>query len=259
MVQGLSNMARIKLRHRLDRMLGKVDLSMRPLYAFKGQPPAPTNDLERLFWGNNSKPLEKWLHYLPIYDHHLARYRGTGVRLLQIGTQDGAALKLWRQYLGPTAHLVGMDPVAEGQTLDSDDGTIRLGSPAEPGAMARVIEEMGGVDVVIDDGTHLQSEILAALSEGFPRLDGKGIYMVEDTHTSYWDNWEGGYGKPTTFMETVKVLMDDMHHWYHTFGEQVSATAGHLVGMHIYDSVVVLDKGSMPRPSRTTIPPRPAT
>ena len=41
-----------------------------------------------------------------------------------------------------------------------------------------------------------------------------GLYMIEDMHTSYWPDWEGGYRREGTAIEYVKRMIDDMHAWY---------------------------------------------
>ena len=46
-------------------------------------------------------------------------------------------------------------------------------------------------------------------------------------------------------------MIEDMHHWYHGHGEKVGVTDGALAGLHVYDSIVVLEKAAVPRPQHT--------
>ena len=39
----------------------------------------------------------------------------------------------------------------------------------------------------------------------WPALYDKGIYVVEDTHTSYWPGFEGGYKNPNSFVNLQKI------------------------------------------------------
>ena len=42
--------------------------------------PATINDeLSRLFFSHKGRPVETWVHYLPIYDRHFSVFRGTPV------------------------------------------------------------------------------------------------------------------------------------------------------------------------------------
>ena len=47
-----------------------------------------------------------------------------------------------------------------------------------------------------------------------------------------------------TAIELAKRLIDDMHHWYHSKGG-----SSEIAGLHIYDSVIVIEKGRT-RPPR---------
>lgn len=247
----LSEMQKIKLRHRVDRLFGRVKPGNRD-FEFRGTDPEPRTDLERLFWLNEGRAIDKWLHYLPIYERHLSQFRGKPVRMLEIGVQNGGSMNMWRKWLGPEAQLWGIDIDPACAKLNGLAGQVRIGSQADPAFLASVLDEMGGVDIVFDDGSHDQAHIHETFKVAFPRLVDGGTYLVEDLHCAYWGPWTGGYGRPESFLETVKTLVDDMHHWYHDFGQQVAPARNHLAGIHVYDSVVVLDKAAVKEPSRTT-------
>ncbi len=42
---------------------------------------------------------------------------------------------------------------------------------------------------------------------------GKGIYVIEDLHTSYWPKFGGRPGGKDTCMEFLKTLIDKLHGW----------------------------------------------
>ncbi len=48
-------------------------------------------------------------------------------------------------------------------------------------------------------------------------------------------------------------MVDDLHHWYHDGTARHPATAGAVTGIHIHDSVVVLEKGADHRPVRSLV------
>lgn len=41
-----------------------------------------------------------------------------------------------------------------------------------------------------------------------------GIYMCEDLHTSYWEDFEGGYLKSDSMVEKFKALVDTINAWH---------------------------------------------
>jgi len=104
---------------------------------------------------------------------------------------------------------------------------------------------MGGVDVVVDDASHLSAHQIAAFETLWPLLADGGVYICEDTHANYWPALDGGYLKPGSFIEFSKHLIDRLHAWYiederveivdETFARQCS-------GIHVYDSMVVFEK-----------------
>jgi len=84
----------------------------------------------------------------------------------------------------------------------------RIGSQADPEFLASVVAEM---DIVIDDGSHVASHQLASFKALFPALSFGGVYICEDLHTAYWQDWDGGYKRHGTFVETIKDMIDNLH------------------------------------------------
>lgn len=221
-------------------------------YLYEG--PAPEDlearsDLERLFWDKDGPVVHKWHHYLPLYERYFGPFRGRPVRMLEIGVSLGGSLDMWRAYLGPDAVLYGVDIDPSCARFDGISGQVRIGSQDDAGFLADVVAEMGGIDLVLDDGSHDSRHIRASLEVLYPKLSDGGIYMIEDLHAAYWSDFSGGYQVPGSFMSDVKQMIDDLHHWYHRQGEKQAATAGHLAGIHVHDSIVVLEKARV-------LPPR---
>lgn len=203
---------------------------------------ATRSEIEQMFWDADGPIVHKWLHYLPIYDRYFGPYRGKPVRMLEIGVSKGGSLEMWRKWFGPDLILFGIDIDPDCAQFDGDFGQVRIGSQDDPDFLRAVVAEMGGVDIVLDDGSHRSPHMRATLDVLFPMLSDGGIYMVEDLHADYWRRFEGGYGRSDTFMAQVKQLIDDMHHWYHGHGQKVTAAQDHLAALHVHDSIVVLEK-----------------
>ncbi len=221
-------------------------------YRFQGEPPAleeQQNDLERFFWAHNGPVVHKWLHYFEIYDRYFARFRNTPVRFLEIGVAKGGSLEMWRSYFGEDAVIFGIDIDPACAAFDGQSGAVRIGSQADGAFLAKVVDEMGGVDVVLDDGSHDSLHIRASLDVLFPRLSDGGVYMVEDLQAAYWPGFTGGYRRRASFMSVIKTLIDDIHHWYHPKGQRIDATADALDSIHVHDSITVLEKRMQKRPA----------
>ena len=92
------------------------------------KPEVTPGTLEDYFWNNEGPIVQKWLHYLPVYEKYLRRYVGKPVRFLEIGVFRGGSLQLWRKYLGDDAILYGIDIEPSCKALDGQSGQVRIGS-----------------------------------------------------------------------------------------------------------------------------------
>ena len=206
-------------------------LSSNPLYAF--------------FMANRAGyPLDKWIHYFPIYERHLAPYRGLPVRVLEIGVYRGGGLELLRHYLGPEAGLVGIDIDEAARIAIGARHVVEIGDQADPEFLRLVAEKHGPFDIVIDDGGHTMRQQVSSVETLFPLLNDGGTYLVEDCHTSYWQAYSDQGPDGQTFIEWVKGRIDDLNAYHHSQSEELRFPwQTHLGGLNIYDSVVVLTKG----------------
>jgi SAM-dependent methyltransferase len=214
------------------------------------------SEMAKLFYGHQGRLVWKWDHYLAIYERHLRRFRENRVqpvRLLEIGVFHGGSLQLWRKYFGPTATIFGVDIDPRCCAVDSPDLCVRIGSQADPEFLKLVVGEMGGVDVVLDDGSHVASHQRRSFETLFPLLDPNGVYIVEDLHASYWRGFEGGFRRRGTFIEETKALVDDIHGWYHTAKSRFPDAHKTVDSIHIYDSVVVIEKKPRGKPFHTVV------
>lgn len=202
-----------------------------------------------IYAGTRGVKVHKWHHYIPIYDRYLNRYRGTPVRFLEIGVNNGGSMQMWRRFFGDDAVIFGIDIDPKCAQFDGQSGQVRIGSQADPDFLAAVVDEMGGVDVVLDDGSHRMEHVEASLRALFPRLKMGGTYMIEDMHTAYLPRFGGGLEAPSNFFNTVRRIIDDMHIWYSgQKAPQVPEINREVSGIHVHDSIVVIDKGPVQAP-----------
>lgn len=160
---------------------------------------------------------------------------------------------MWRDFLGPEAVIFGIDIDPACAAANGEAAQVRIGSQDDPGFLQDVIAEMGGVDLVIDDGSHVMAHIEASFRTLFPQLSDGGVYLIEDLHTAYWPDYGGGFRSSGSFIEKAKALIDDMHHWYHGLGQAEAVTANAVGGLHFYDSIIVIDKIKVGPPKRAIV------
>jgi len=219
-------------------------------------------ELERLFWSHDGRLVHKWVHYLPIHDRYLGQFKagfpdGKGgrrpLRMLEIGVSRGGSLQLWRKFLGPQAIIFGVDIDPICKALDHPDLPVRIGSQADPEFLKAVVAEMGGVDVVIDDGSHFPEHQRASFDALYGMLPEGGLYVVEDTQTSYWEPWDGGFRRRGSWIELAKTLVDDMHAWYHVSRVDRPMAKSQVGAVTFLDGIVIIEKWRRQEPQQVQI------
>ena len=208
--------------------------------------------LLELFSQNKGPIVHKWHHYIPLYDRYFSPYKNrTPIRFLEIGVAQGGSLELWRKFFGPDAIIYGIDIDPSCQKFNGLAAQVRIGSQIDKEFLSSVVNEMGGVDIILDDGSHHMQLTPKSLEYLFPLLNDGGIYMIEDLHTSYWKGFGGGYRTKANFFSVLSKLIDDIHHWYHPYETNFKTISQICTGIHIHDSVVVLEKNKTFRPTHS--------
>ena len=122
------------------------------------------------------------------------------------------------------------------------------GDQSDPASLGAIADQVGEIDVVIDDGSHISDQTIAAFQVLFPVLKPGGIYVVEDIQTSYWPGWNGNrsdFTDPGSWIGFVKRLIDDLHHQDRVDDdarEKLDVNQS-VVGLHIYHNIVFIEKG----------------
>jgi hypothetical protein len=207
-----------------------------------------------LFRQHTGRLIDKWDHYLPIYERHFGRFRGEPIRLLEIGVQHGGSLQLWKEYFGASASIVGVDIDPRCQCLVEEGIDIEIGDQADPEFLHRLTSTYPDFEIVIDDGSHVSSDQLASFKALWPHVRSGGIYLVEDCACAYSPKFGGGLRSPASFIEFAKGTVDEIHAF--SLGEQGLSLAtrmtSELAALTFYDSVAVFEKGRRMPPRRIT-------
>ncbi len=187
--------------------------------------------------------IHKWKHYFPIYERHLGPFVDRSVALLEIGCGDGGSLQMWKRYFGPHAQIVGLDIEPRCKEFEDDQIAVRIGSQDDPAVLDGLVAEFGPFDVVIDDGSHIQAHVAASFGRLYAGLSKNGVYLIEDLHTAYWPDFGGGEGRPDTFIEIAKKLVDELNADHRREPGAATEFTRTTHSICFYDSVVVFERG----------------
>ena len=159
-------------------------------------------------------------------------------------------LEMWRDYFGPRARIIGVDINPRCAHLADEHTEIVIGDQEDRKFLRDLGKRLGKIDVVIEDGGHKMDQQINTFEELWPYMRDGGVFLVEDLHTSYWPKWGGAYRKPGTFIEYAKNLIDQQHAWHSRGTENfdVDKYTRTIRGMHVYDSIIVFDKGRVGKP-----------
>ena len=192
----------------------------------------------------NKRPVtHKWSHYFPIYEKHFKEWQNKSLVFWEIGVAKGGSVQMWQRYFGPNARIIGIDIDPRCAEFSEPGIDIRIGHQADVEFLQSVIDEFGAPDVVLDDGSHVMSDVLTTFEFLYPYLPKNGVYMVEDMHTSYWPPYGGGLREPNSFINISKNCIDKLNAYHSEGAVEPDYITDNTSCISFYDSIVVYEKG----------------
>jgi hypothetical protein len=168
-----------------------------PAYFYK-------NDLSKLarLYGT-----DKFEHgYTEIYSIYFEKVKNKKLRILEIGIGGGEntkyggnSLKMWAKYF-PKSDIVGID-LYDKSLLDYRRIKTFQGSQSDE----KFLSQFDNLDIIIDDGGHINSEVISSFEILFPKLNNFGFYIIEDIENSYWME-SGGNEEDINDSKTINEL-----------------------------------------------------
>ena len=140
--------------------------------------------------------------YTRHYEEHFKALRKQKLNILEIGVgghknpeAGGASLRMWKYYF-PHSTIYGID-LYDKRRVEESRIRVFQGSQADGEFLRRVVNDIGPLHIVIDDGSHIESDIIASFKTLFPLIAPGGIYVVEDV----------------TMLDFFKQLPETMHYY----------------------------------------------
>ena len=167
------------------------------------------NSIQNLFLKSKdfSIKLEK---YFDVYEEYFSTFKGKNITFVEIGVFNGGSLKIWKDYFGPKSRIIGIDINPECKKFANDGIEIHIGNQSDPLFWENFFKEVGNVDIILDDGGHTNLDQIITTVKCVDKINDGGILMVEDTHTSYIDEYNSK--NSFSFINFAKKLIDDVNH-----------------------------------------------
>jgi O-antigen biosynthesis protein len=140
--------------------------------------------LTQIFDKYNSDKNSSWHNYCRQYDSVVAEYRDKPIRLLEIGVFKGESLKVWREVFKNAIAIVGIDINNYCKQYENINNGIyvEIGNATNKEVVINLVKKYGPFDIIIDDGSHFNKDVIDSFEALFPTLNNNGLYIVEDTH-----------------------------------------------------------------------------
>jgi len=166
--------------------------------------------IEEIHKQNIGKVSDKWSSYLPVYDQLFEKYRIEKLSLLEIGVQNGGSLETWKTFFENASVLIGCDIDKLCGDLQYDDSRVHVvvGDANHSNTLEKIVKICNSFDIIIDDGSHQNNDIISSFLLYFPLVKPGGLYVIEDTHTLYLNRWGGGILNEFSAYSFFKKLID---------------------------------------------------
>ena len=203
---------------------------------------------------------DKWgRHFYTVhYQSHFRKFKFKRVNLFEIGVGGyhfpdiGAnSLRMWKRYF-PFGRISSID-IYDKTFFQERRIKIFQGSQIDRTFLDEVINKIGSPDIIIDDGSHINSHVIETFKILFPKLKEGGVYVIEDTETSYWPDYGGdsvNLNNSNTTMNFFKKLVDCLNHKEFLLKEYKPTFFDlNIVSIHFYHNLIFIYKGQNDEPS----------
>lgn len=178
-------------------------------------------------------------NYTAIYERYLDPLRSTRQTLLELGVggyhypeRGGESLRMWVEYAGGNWVIISID--------NNKKEFIVVGAAIyqysqDDEAALKVMCETAQPTIIIDDASHINPLTIRSFEILFPLLASGGLYIIEDTETSYWGVASDGtdYGSTPQGKGGIVEYMTERTNWMHRSDAEF---------VHFYKGVIIIKK-----------------
>ena len=179
--------------------------------------------------------------YFNVYDEILKKFKNKKITFVEIGVLHGGSLKMWKDYFGSNARIIGIDINPEAKKMESEGFEIFIGSQSSEAFWDSFFQKVGNVDVILDDGGHQNIQQIITLYKCLPNVNDNGLIITEDVHTSYLPK----FGNPSSlsFVNFAKNKIDKINYRFPEIKNKKNIEKK-IYSITFYESIVVFNINS---------------
>lgn len=148
--------------------------------------------------------------YCRKYEKYLPFKRDEELKILEIGVLNGESLRMWKDYFF-NSNIVGIDINRKCKQYEEPRISVEIGSQTDGDFLSTLSQKYEYFDLIVDDGSHFNSDVIFSFEHLFGVLKSGGVYAVEDSCTSYWPHYGGDRYKKGTTIEYFKEKADEVN------------------------------------------------
>lgn len=157
-----------------------------------------------LKWGTDKS--SKYHNYLDFYQTHIPK---NPKRVLEVGVWQGASLFMWAEWY-PKAEVIGID-TRQPSGVEKEFEETGAQFIEMSGTDVYGLAQLGKFDLIIDDGSHTWLDQQIAFQYLFNNsLNEGGVFIMEDLHSSFWDDPDFTNAFNDTYSVLEALRMDDV-------------------------------------------------
>ena len=132
-------------------------------------------------------------NYTRQYESLLRDFRNKPIKYLEIGVFNGGSIKAFKEAFTNSSCILGLDINNRCKTYEDIENNVfvEIGNATDSIFIESITKKYGTFDVILDDGSHTNEDVIKSFELLFPLLNDNGLYIVEDTitykHTNYID------------------------------------------------------------------------
>ena len=185
-----------------------------------------------------NSPYRSYKHstYFSVYDKVFSPYVGQKITFIEIGVLEGGSLFMWREFFGPQARIIGVELSPQAKRWEDDGFEIFIGSQSDPDFWKKLSEQVGDIDIVLDDGGHTYEQQIITAECLLPHIRDGGLLVTEDTHTSYME----GFGfRNRSFVKYAMKMVDRINQRFSRLAPD--SAEKRVWGISFFESFVVFE------------------
>lgn len=187
-------------------------------------------------------------NYMDIYSVYLSQFKNETITLLEIGIKGGASLRTFRDYF-KKGTILGLD-INPNAAFKEDRITTYIGSQSSADVIDKIFSEHPEINIVLDDGSHVNELTIASFNLLFDRLPKGSLYIIEDLYCSYLEEalasdiergrWPGMHlNDPSIKMINRRA---DMDNFFLNIIKELDHKRGDVEFVHFWSQTCVIKK-----------------